>query len=115
MRALRLAAVALGTSGLLHILAVALSGFASEALPLLIYALLLPAIAWYLAKTASRLVGWIVFFGVLLLSIGALGRSGGSGPVPDVVIYLIVALDWVCALALFAWLWRDSQSAQRST
>lgn len=114
MSALKIAAAALVTSGVLHMLAVVSSGIASEALPLVVYALLFPTLAWYLLRNRSRVVAWIVFFMVLLLSIGALGRTGGANPVPDVALYLIVLFDWVSALALAAWLWRDPQSTESS-
>lgn len=101
---MRIAGYVLLVSSALHVLGVALAGFAPETL-----VLLLPAV-FYLALCAGVTrgmiwVAWIAFICMLGGAAGALNALFGAWPIPPWIFWGIFAADMVAALLLFAGIW----------
>ena len=102
----RVGALFVALSGLVHLLALFVSGFASGAL------MLVPAGIVYLGFAYGLLQGWrwlayVVFLLMMVGSLVALSSAWTTPSVPTWIYLTIVALDWLTVLALFGALWRS--------
>lgn len=107
---IRIAAMALGASGVLHLLVPLLSGFSSATMVLFAIGIAYLAAARGLIG-GSRALAYLVF---VVMLIGALAAYIGTGPgavMPDLLAYAIVAANVVCAVCLFGGLWRGRPEA----
>lgn len=106
MNVLTLAAVFLGLSGLFHLPAIFYTGLHLDGLVMVAFGIVYLILA-KLLRSGSRGLSWLVFIMMLVFPIVALSTTGSGSPIPDSLIYLLVLLDWACALCLFVVLWRN--------
>ena len=102
----RAGALFIALSGLVHILALLVSGFASEAL------VLVPVGIVYLGLAYGLLQGWrwlayVVFILMMVGSLAPLASAWSTPNVPTWIYLTIFVLDWLTVLALFGALWRS--------
>lgn len=91
-------------SAALHVVGVALSGFASSTLFLLGPALLYVLLYAGLARNMMW-VAWLTFITMLIGASAALSAFFEATPVPSWVFMAIVAADLIAALLLFGAIW----------
>ena len=105
-RIMQVAAGFIGLSAVLHIVAPVLSGFSSESLLLLPFALVYGFLAWQIWG-GKRWAAWLGFS--LMLFGGIAGMAGYLSPdtIPGWVSLLIWATAWLAVICLFIVLWRD--------
>lgn len=109
---MRLAAIFVLISAVLHVIAAILSGFAWEGLKLLPFAAIYGLLGLGLMQ-GRRWVAWLTFLMMLVFSFFALMMSLEDFPeVPPQVSAMIVAADWLTAACLLVVLWRGQPSAQ---
>lgn len=102
---LQRAGVAIAVSGVLHLIAPLVSGFAAASLLLVIAGLLDLAIGEGLRREL-RWLGWIAFVLMLIGSLLAWSAVGRPGPVPVWLLWLILVADLAAAGNLFMALWK---------
>lgn len=97
-------------SAALHLLALPVSGFSAEAMPLLPFAMVYAAFAYGLYR-GWRWVGYITFL-VLLIGISlALSRIWAYGDVPGWTFASIAAANVLAVVCLLGALWRAPEVA----
>lgn len=102
----RIGALFVALSGIVHILALLVSGFASESF------VLVPVGVFYIALAYGLLQGWrwlayLVFVLMMIGSVLAISSAWTTPNVPTWVHLSIFVLDWLAVLALFVALWRS--------
>lgn len=107
MSAMKLGALALALSGILHFVAVVAAGFAGSSLLLPVFGLIYLALAAMLWQNEARMIAWIVFILMLVIPVIALGQMGPDNPVPASIMWAILVLDWICLACMFVALWRN--------
>lgn len=106
----RFAAAFAGLSGLLHLIAPVVSGFASESWILVAFGAVFFVIVYGLSQ-GWRWLAWIAFFWVFVGVIGALLRIWTPGPVPGWLFLAILIANVLALLGLFLALWRSPPSS----
>lgn len=106
MTATRLGAFAVMASGLTRLVGLVAAGFSSAALAFAGWGLIELMLAWQLYKSGSRALAWFLFFALPIASMFAFTGLGDSSPVPDVLIFAVVAFEWLGCLCLFGALWK---------
>lgn len=102
---LQTAGILVLVSAALHVVGYVFSGFSGEALSMIPIAVVAAAIGWALMRGWERLA-WIAFVGALAGVIIAYASTGGSSPVPDWVLWLILLADLSAVGTLFLHIWR---------
>lgn len=87
-----------------HILALLIGLFSPSAILLGVIGVVLALTGWGLIRT-WKWPAWFAFLAALLGGLSAFGALGGS-TVPDVFLYLVLAVDVVAATMLLIHLWR---------
>lgn len=101
----RIGALFVGLSGIVHILAMLVSGFASDALVLAPVGLLYLAFAYGLLQ-GWRWLAYLVFVLMMIGSLAALSSAWSTPGVPTWIYLTIFVLDWLTVFSLFGALWR---------
>jgi len=111
---LKIAAVLIAISALLHLAAPFISNFSPESLQLLVFFVIYSFLAWKVWQ-GRRWAVWISFF--VMLFFGIAGMSGFIAPqtVPAWCSLGIWIADWAAAVCLFISLWGDKPVAAIST
>lgn len=104
--AMHRAGAAIAASGVFHLIAPFVSGFANESVPLFIVGVLYLALGEGLRRD-KRWVAWIGFALMLVGTNIAWGSTYGDGPVPNWLWWLIILANLACFVNLFIALWRD--------
>jgi hypothetical protein len=106
----RIGALFVGLSGIVHILALFVSGFDADALILIPAGVLYIGFAYGLLR-GHRWLAYLVFLVMMVGSLIALSAAWSTPGVPTWIYLSIVALDWLAVLALFGALWRKPATA----
>ena len=106
----RIGAFFIGLSGIMHLAAPVLSGFAGLGPMLGVIGLAYLAAAWGLFQ-GWRWLAYVMLFVMMGGSIAALTGIWAYGAVPGWVFAMIFALNWLAVLGLFAALWRAAPQA----
>ena len=101
-----IAAVLLGVSAALCLAGLALSGFASEGLSLLMAVLVFGLFIWGLAR-GWRWFAYLAFFFSAIAGIGALSQVWSVNDVPSWIYVGILVASWLASALIFAGLWRS--------
>ena len=101
---MRIAGYFLLVSAVLHVVGVALAGFAGETLILLVPTVFYVVLFAGLAR-GKMWVAWITFICMVIGSAGALSALFGGWPIPAWVFGGILAADVITALLLFVAIW----------
>jgi len=111
MKLLKLAAIMIGLSAILHLIGSVMSGFSAEGLNLLPFALIYGVLAWLVWKN-KRWATWLAF--LFTLFFGIFGLAGYLSPdtIPAWVSLGIWITDWIAAICLFFVLWGDHKTSQ---
>ncbi len=101
----KIASLCMILAGIGHLGALGISGFSET--PVLHFgaAIVLLLVGYGVFRSNSRLLNWISFLVLPILSIITIGQISEWNVVPAVVFYGIAALEWVAILALFLVLW----------
>ncbi len=110
---LRLAALFLFVSAVLHLITPAIAGFSQETLLFAATGIVFIIIGLGLLKSL-RWLAWLTFFVTLIDGIVSLNGAMTHTPIPNWVHASIMASDWLCALMLFFHLWRGKQAGTAS-
>ena len=102
----RFAAAFAGLSGVLHVMAPVVSGFAPDSWMLVPFGAVFLLIAYGLVL-GRRWLAWIAFFWLFAGVIGALAQIWTPGPVPGWLFASICAVNVLAVLGLFLALWRS--------
>ncbi|MEJ8561874.1 hypothetical protein QTO30_12060 [Yoonia sp. GPGPB17] len=108
--AMRWGAVFVGISAGLHVLALFVSGFSSEAMRLLPVALVYAVLAYGVLR-GWRLLAYAVFLVMLIGTSFAVLGIWASGDVPQWIYSSIAASNILAAAALFAALWKAPEAS----
>jgi len=114
MKILKLAAIMIAISAVLHLIAPLMSSFSAEGLDLLPFALVYAVLAWLVWKN-KRWATWVAF--LVTLFFGIFGLAGFLSPdtIPGWVSLGIWVTDWIAAICLFLVLWGDHRSSPTNT
>ena len=108
--AMRWAANFVALSAALHVIALLVSSFSSEALRLLPFGIVYAGFAYGLLQ-GWRWLAYIVFIVLLIGSSLAIGNVWAFGDVPGWIYIGIAAANLASVVALFATLWRTPQKS----
>ena len=101
----RFAATFAGLSGVLHVAAPVLSGFASEAWIVVPFGVIYLILAYGLTM-GWRWLAWLAFFWSFAGIAGAISQIWSIGGVPAWLFQAILAVNVLLVMGLFARLWR---------
>ncbi len=105
-----IAAVLMFISALLHVAAPVLTGFATENLSMLIFAVIYGVLGWLILKN-KRWAVWLGFFLMLFGGIAGMAAYLGASSLPEWLNLSIWIASWAAAVCLFVVLWRDHTPA----
>ena len=108
--AMRWGANFVGLSAVLHILALFVSGFSAESVPLAVVGVIYAGFAYGLLR-GWRWMAYVTFLVLLMGTSVAVSGIWTLGPVPGWIFAGIAVANLLCVACLFVALWKAPQSA----
>lgn len=109
---MKLAGFVILLSAALHVVGVAMAGFAPSTLFLLVPAAVY--VLFFLGLSRGKMwVAWLAFIAMLIGVSGAMSELFGASLVPDWVFWGIIAADGVAAILLFGAIWAGRKEVPR--
>ena len=106
---IRIASLGMIVAGICHVVALALSGGAEALVFNIVAAIILMGLGIGVFRTSSRLLIWLSFLALLVLSIGALGLISAQSLIPAELMYLTAGIEWLSIVLFFGILWKSKQ------